>query len=342
MGRASAFYVQKRRASSPSTAATSIASSVLLDMEAAIPLIIHSLVALSSLLVMSLTNSLLAGCTSLLLGVVYQCQQARGPSAAAHLSNVEADGASVPRWDRRSLGGSSSEDEQAELQPEQHAERGEGLVSPDESFTLVRAGPARASTAVAVASLDAAKLAAVRAALEAWFGGAVEATGVEATGDRDAGTGLLQAGMHIGMQHTFEGCAARMQQLLLAGGGSGGSADGSAAHARPDFLVAVECGVIPIVTQTTTSGHEVACVMVMDVASQRTRHAFSQTRPYPLAIVQEMARQGMSAAEVADFCAAHYEKAELTCSHADQIRTCTQLVLSDLLPPQPGMSGGGE
>ena len=30
---------------------------------------------------------------------------------------------------------------------------------------------------------------------------------------------------------------------------------------------------------------------VMDVAAQRTRHAFSQTRPYPLALVQEMARQ---------------------------------------------------
>ena len=188
-----------------------------------------------------------------------------------------------------------------------------------------------------VASLDAAKLAAVRAAVEAWFGGAVEATGVKATGDRDAGTGLLQAALHVGMQHTFEGCAARMRQLLLAGG-SGSSADGSA-PARPDFLVAVECGVLPIVTHTTTSGHEVACVMVTDVASQRTRHAFSQTRPYPLAIVQEMARQGMSAAEVAEFCAAHYEKAELTCSHADQIRVCTQLVLSDLLPPQPGTHG---
>ena len=183
---------------------------------------------------------------------------------------------------------------------------------------------------MAVASHDVAKLEAVRAAFEAWFGGAVEATGV------DADPGLLQAGVHVGMQHTFEGCAARMQ-LLLAGG-TAGTADGSAL-ARPDFLVAVECGVIPIVTQTTTSGHEVACVMVTDVASQRTRHAFSQTRPYPLAIVQEMARQGMSDAEVADFCAAHYEKAELTCSHDDQIRVCTQLVLSDMLPPQPGVPG---
>ena len=48
------------------------------------------------------------------------------------------------------------------------------------------------------------------------------------------------------------------------------------------------------------------------------------------------ARQGMAAEEVAEFCAAHYAKAELTCSHADQVRVCTQLVLSDLLPPQPG------
>ena len=48
------------------------------------------------------------------------------------------------------------------------------------------------------------------------------------------------------------------------------------------------------------------------------------------------ARQGMAAEEVAEFGAAHYAKAELTCSHADQVRVCTQLVLSDLLPPQPG------
>ena len=40
----------------------------------------------------------------------------------------------------------------------------------------------------------------------------------------------------------------------------------------------------------------------------------------------------MAAEEVAEFCAAHYAKAELTCSHADQVRVCTQLVLSDLLP----------
>ena len=44
----------------------------------------------------------------------------------------------------------------------------------------------------------------------------------------------------------------------------------------------------------------------------------------------------MAAEEVAEFCAAKYAKAELSCSHADQVRVCTQLVLSDLLPPQPG------
>ena len=51
------------------------------------------------------------------------------------------------------------------------------------------------------------------------------------------------------------------------------------------------------------------------------------------------ARQGMAAEEVAEFCAAHYAKAELSCSHADQVRVCTQLVLSDLLPPQPARHG---
>ena len=130
MARGSAFYAAKRRASSSSNAATFSADAVELT------LIAHSIVAVCSLLVTSVTNSLLAGCASLLLGMLYR------PSAAAQRSNAEEQDASVPRWDRRSLGG-LSEGEQAEPR----AERGAGSVSPDEPFTLVRAGPARTSTA---------------------------------------------------------------------------------------------------------------------------------------------------------------------------------------------------
>ena len=155
MARGSAFYSAKRRASSSSNAATFSADTVELT------LIAHSIVAVCSLLVTSVTNSLLAGCASLLLGMLYQSRPARRPSAAAQRSNAEEEDASVPRWDRRSLGGLSeceqaelgtelgglSEGEQAELGTEQRAERGAGSVSPDEPFTLVRAGPARTSTA---------------------------------------------------------------------------------------------------------------------------------------------------------------------------------------------------
>jgi len=136
MARGSAFYAAKRRASSSSNAATFSADTVELT------LIAHSIVAVCSLLVTSVTNSLLAGCASLLLGMLYQSRPARSPSAAAQRSNAEEEDASVPRWDRRSLGG-LSEGEQAEPR----AERGAGSVSPDEPFTLVRAGPARTSTA---------------------------------------------------------------------------------------------------------------------------------------------------------------------------------------------------
>ena len=139
MARGSAFYAAKRRASSSSNAATFSANTVELT------LIAHSIVAVCSLLVTSVTNSLLAGCASLLLGMLYQSRPARRPSAAQR-SNAEEEDASVPRWDRRSLGG-LSEGEQAELGTEQRAERGAGSVSPDEPFTLVRAGPARTSTA---------------------------------------------------------------------------------------------------------------------------------------------------------------------------------------------------
>ena len=135
MARGSAFYAAKRRASSSSNAATFSADTVELT------LIAHSIVAVCSLLVTSVTNSLLAGCASLLLGMLYQSRPARRPSAAQR-SNAEEEDASVPRWDRRSLGG-LSEGKQAELGPE----RGAGSVSPDEPFTLVRAGPARTSTA---------------------------------------------------------------------------------------------------------------------------------------------------------------------------------------------------
>ena len=131
MARGSAFYAAKRRASSSSNAATFSADAVELT------LIAHSIVAVCSLLVTSVTNSLLAGCASLLLGMLYQSRP-----AAAQRSNAEEQDASVPRWDRRSLGG-LSEGEQAEPR----AERGAGSVSPDEPFTLVRAGPARTSTA---------------------------------------------------------------------------------------------------------------------------------------------------------------------------------------------------
>ena len=135
MARGSAFYAAKRRASSSSNAATFSADTVELT------LIAHSIVAVCSLLVTSVTNSLLAGCASLLLGMLYQSRPARRPSAAAQRSNAEEEDASVPRWDRRSLGGLS------EGEAEPRAERGAGSVSPDEPFTLVRAGPARTSTA---------------------------------------------------------------------------------------------------------------------------------------------------------------------------------------------------
>jgi len=161
MARGSAFYAAKRRASSSSNAATFSANTNAATFSAdtvELTLIAHSIVAVCSLLVTSVTNSLLAGSASLLLGMLYQSRPARRPSAAAQRSNAEEEDASVPRWDRRSLGG-LSEGEQAEMgtegehaelgmeQAEQRAERGAGSVSPGEPFALVRAGPARASTA---------------------------------------------------------------------------------------------------------------------------------------------------------------------------------------------------
>lgn len=282
------------------------------------PPMAFGIVGLCGLLVMSMTNSLLAGCVGLLLSLLYQHHTVRlaSETAATAETATSAVDRGVPRWDRRALPSSESE-RTDDAQPEHAKHEEEGMAGG--TGALVRVGPARQSTTVLVASRNAVKLEAVRCAFEAWFGGTVEVRGVEA----DSG---IPHGQPFGMQHTYEGCAARMQQLLASAGGAGGPWP-------PDFLVAVENGVVPVVTHTATFGHDVACVMVSDVASQRTRHAFSQSRPYPLSIVQEMARQGMSGGEVGAFCAAHYEKMELTCTRDEQIRSCTRLVLSELLPP---------
>ena len=142
MARASAFYARTRRTSSPPRAASFAAVTVAPihrgDLTP-IPLMAHGIVAMCGLLVMSVTDSLLAGCTSLLLGVLYQCRPARRLSPDAEPRHAEAGGASVPRFDRRSLGSS-----EGEPQPEQHEE---GSVLPNTVYALARAGPARASTA---------------------------------------------------------------------------------------------------------------------------------------------------------------------------------------------------
>ena len=279
------------------------------------PPMAFGIVGLCALLVMSTTNSLLAGFVSLLLSLMYQYRSALSSSAAA-----EAEETEMPAWDRRALASPESLEEHTHAaSPSACAEAAARTAG--ETSALVRTGPVRQSTTVLVASGNVLKVEAVRSAFEAWFGGSVEARGVAA----DSG---IPHGQPWGCQHTYEGCAARLQQLQTAAG------EGADAAQAFDYLVAVENGVVPIVTHTATFGHDVACVMVSDVASQRTRHAFSQSRPYPLAIVQEMARQGMSGGEVGEFCCAHYEKAELACTRDEQICACTRLVLSDLLPPR--------
>eukprot|EP00931_Biecheleriopsis_adriatica_P009597 TRINITY_DN110666_c0_g1_i1.p1 TRINITY_DN110666_c0_g1~~TRINITY_DN110666_c0_g1_i1.p1 ORF type:complete len:227 (-),score=30.64 TRINITY_DN110666_c0_g1_i1:274-954(-) len=166
---------------------------------------------------------------------------------------------------------------------------------------------------VVVTSSNPEKLAAVQQAFEQSLDKEV---GIDAS---PAESGIPH-GQPWGMQHTYEGCAARLQHLRasLTGG-----------H-NYSYLVSVENGVIPIVSHTGTSGHDIACVIVENVQTGAVSFAFSQSRPYPLEDVQRLKREGKSNQAIGGWCKTHYGAIDLTHSRLRQIKDCTMLVLSSM------------
>ena len=83
-------------------------------------------------------------------------------------------------------------------------------------------------------------------------------------------------------------------------------------------------------------GHEVACVLVREAASRRAAHAFSQSRPWPLAQVQAAERAGhgggaSTARVVAEICRRHHERSpRLAAARAEQLGMCMRVALAEL------------
>ena len=86
---------------------------------------------------------------------------------------------------------------------------------------------------------------------------------------------------------------------------------------------------LPVLTHATTTGHDVACVMVHDCTTGHEHFGFSQSRPYPLGEVQAMHRKGGGGEAIGRWCEEYYRRADLSCSRAQQITSCTELVLSE-------------
>lgn len=120
---------------------------------------------------------------------------------------------------------------------------------------------------------------------------------------------------------TYEGAAARLAGLADDEGRT------------DDFLVAVENGVVPIMTHPTTLALDVCIVIVRRTKDARTEFAMSQGRPYPLADVQRMKKAGESG--IGKFVAGFYAARDPG-SRATQIRQATEAALRQLdQPPIP-------
>jgi non-canonical (house-cleaning) NTP pyrophosphatase len=128
-------------------------------------------------------------------------------------------------------------------------------------------------------------------------------------------------GQPWGHQHTYEGAVARISDLK-------GQEGRLAAY---EYIVSAENGVCGILTHTQTLAIDVCCVVVEHRASGKQTFSFSQSRPYPLASVQEKKRRGEKG--IGKWCAEYYRTAALPVSRADQIFTATTMALAQLVNP---------
>uniref|UniRef100_A0A0G4FTH0 inosine/xanthosine triphosphatase n=1 Tax=Chromera velia CCMP2878 TaxID=1169474 RepID=A0A0G4FTH0_9ALVE len=149
---------------------------------------------------------------------------------------------------------------------------------------------------------------------------------------RPADSGIPH-GQPWGMQHTYEGALARLDNLKRA---ADAEAEGTIrtveSNRRPDYLVSVENGVVGLLSHTATTGVDVCCVIVEESASGRREFAFSQGRPYPLQEVQAKVTRGEGG--IGKFVAGWYdERPELTVTRKCQVIQATAMALAQLKGP---------
>lgn len=338
MARTSAFYAPAARRSSSSRqpAAAKPAGEATARPLPLFALAIHGL---TGVLLIAFTGSPTIGAVGLLSSLLWiRATTATQPSEASHsvtsatptkrpslLGKVFTPAPQpLPSWDRSARASTPT----AELV---------GVSTRDASTscsTIPATSTARrrlcASVAVSMDSDDNDDLAALKAAFEEVLDGAVGVTGVPAEPE----VATREGGPCWGAQHAFEGASTRMRALrmLCANDADGGGPRGAV---RYDYLVAIESGVLPIVTREATLGHEVACVLVREEASERTAHAFSQSRPWPLAQVQAAERAGYGGAstarDVAELCRRHHERSpRLAAARPEQLGMCMRVALAEL------------
>jgi non-canonical (house-cleaning) NTP pyrophosphatase len=125
-------------------------------------------------------------------------------------------------------------------------------------------------------------------------------------------------GQPWGLQHTYEGAAARITDLKKA-----------AALSECEYIVSAENGVCSILTHTQTHAVDICCVVIEHTRTGKQAFSFSQSRPYPLSDVQEKKRRGEKG--IGAWCAEFYRTAALPESRGNQIVTATTMALAQLV-----------
>eukprot|EP00930_Biecheleria_cincta_P018871 TRINITY_DN14562_c0_g2_i1.p1 TRINITY_DN14562_c0_g2~~TRINITY_DN14562_c0_g2_i1.p1 ORF type:complete len:197 (+),score=21.55 TRINITY_DN14562_c0_g2_i1:62-652(+) len=135
-------------------------------------------------------------------------------------------------------------------------------------------------------------------------------------------------GQPWGVQHTYEGAAARLHHLKTSSG---------IVSTDFQYLVSVENGVVGLLSHSSTSGLDVACVVIECVANGRQAMNISQSRPYPLERVQQMKRAGTSNEDIGKFCKKWYEDKRFPLSRKEQIKSSIAFALAELSTPDDHM-----
>lgn len=227
----------------------------------------------------------------------------------------------------------------------------EGLPSSLTYPATQLANRAGARIAIALASENPDKIRGVETAAQSWLLAADIRNGTAQQGQslpegavaivtRSVESGVA-GGQPWGMQQTYDGALQRVRNIKTqlenakedtkeGQVGAGGVAARSGGAFPYTHIVAAENGVCALLSHSQTQAVDVCCVVVEDVSTGTQGVSFSQSRPYPLADVQEMIRSGVTRLEIGEFCKKYYAGAQLSASRADQVESAARMAFEQL------------